>query len=284
MLSAFKRTILAGVPIFGMTGGMLENLFLIAALIFVIAVVMTMVGKGGGNFYVVVLALASIPMYEAAATGQFILFAASMAALFVFQKNKTVSWPLVLLIGGFTSLSAFGGGFLSHHFSGLSLKIIFGILLVASGIIMLVLIKTKTSQEKKPGYIRIQLQNEGYFLNMWIVVPVTILTGFASGMVGVSGGSFLVPLMVLACGVPMHVAVGTSSTLIAATALMGFAGHAIQGDFNPMLALPLAVVTILGGVIGGKLALQSKPKNLKQIFAVTNFIAAAFMVVNLLNG
>jgi len=41
-------------------------------------------------------------------------------------------------------------------------------------------------------------------------------------MVGVSGGSFLVSLMVLACGVSMHTAVGTASTLIAATAFMVF--------------------------------------------------------------
>ena len=37
-------------------------------------------------------------------------------------------------------------------------------------------------------------------------------------MVGVSGGSFLVPLMVLDCGVPIYTAVGTASTLISATA------------------------------------------------------------------
>lgn len=50
--------------------------------------------------------------------------------------------------------------------------------------------------------------------------------------------------MVLACGIPMHVAVGTASTLTAATALMGFWGHALQGDFDPALALPLAIITI----------------------------------------
>ena len=51
-----------------------------------------MVGKGGGNFYVVILAVANIPMHEAATTGQFILFAASLAAMFVFQKNKLKSF------------------------------------------------------------------------------------------------------------------------------------------------------------------------------------------------
>ena len=106
------------------------------------------------------------------------------------------------------------------------------------------------------------------------------MTGFASGMVGVSGGSFLVPLMVLACGVPMHIAVGTASTLITATAFLGFLGHAIQGDFNPAWAIPLAFITVFGGVIGGKIAMKTKPKHLKQLFAYTNWIAAIFMLIN----
>jgi uncharacterized membrane protein YfcA len=98
-------------------------------------------------------------------------------------------------------------------------------------------------------------------------------------MLGVSGGSFLVPLMVLACGIPMHTAVGPASTLIAATVLMGFSGHAIRGDFNPSWAIPLAVVTVIGGILGGKLSLKTEPKHLKKIFAFTNWLAAGFMIV-----
>jgi hypothetical protein len=89
--------------------------------------------------------------------------------------------------------------------------------------------------------------------------------------------------MVSACGVPMHTAVGTASTLIAATACMGFTGHAIQGDFDPLWALPLAVITIIGGIIGGKFALKTKPKHLKTLFAYTNWLAALFMVFNALH-
>jgi hypothetical protein len=74
---------------------------------------MTMVGKGGGNFYVVILAIASIPMHEAAATGQFVLLSASVAAMLIVQKNRSVLWPLAVFIGIFTALAALGGGKLS---------------------------------------------------------------------------------------------------------------------------------------------------------------------------
>jgi uncharacterized membrane protein YfcA len=261
------------------------KLALVGCLIFVVAVTMTMVGKGGGNFYVVILALADGPMHEAATTGQFILFCASVAGMVIFHKNKVVAWPLAVLIGSVTALSALGGGYFSHLFSGSSLKIIFAIMLFIAGAIMLAPVSKKTSSDKtqSPGFWPIQSGKETFVVNLWLALPVSMVTGFGSGMVGVSGGSFLVPLMVLACGVPMYVAVGTASTLIAATALMGFVGHAIQGDFNPHWAVPLAFITILGGILGGKVALKTKPKRLKQLFAYTNWGAAFFMAINALN-
>ena len=256
------------------------NIFVLGILILIVAISMTMVGKGGGNFYVVILAIASIPMHEAAATGQFILFSASVAALFVFQKNKSVSWPLAIIIGSITALSAFAGGYLSHLFNDFVLKLIFAILLIISGGVMLIKPPKAKNIEKRFGVLGLTSQNEKFYINFWIAIPITILTGFASGMVGVSGGSFLVPLMVIACGVSMKIAVGTASTLIAATSLMGFIGHATQGDFDPKIAIPLAIITIVGGIIGGKLSLKSKPKNLKKLFAYTNWIAAIFMIIN----
>lgn len=83
------------------------------------------------------------------------------------------------------------------------------------------------------------------------------------------GGSFKVPLTVLVCGVPMRIAVGTSSAMVAATALMGFLGHTISGDFNPLWAILLAIVAVLGGLLGGRLSIKTNPENLKRIFAYT---------------
>ena len=260
----------------------MTSLIVVGLLILIVAIAMTMVGKGGGNFYVVILAIANIPMHEAATTGQFILFSASVAAMIIFQKNQSVSWALAILVGTFTALSALGGGYFSHLFSGFSLKLVFGVMLLIAGGVMLIPVSENQNitKNKHFGIITIKSGDEIYSVNLWIALPASILTGFGSGMVGVSGGSFLVPLMVLACGVPMHTAVGTASTLIAATAFMGFTGHAIQGDFNPSWAIPLAIITVVGGILGGKLSLKTKPKNLKELFAYTNWLAALFMIVN----
>jgi len=251
-------------------------------LIFVVAVLMTMVGKGGGNFYVVILALSGIPMHEAATTGQFILFTAALAAMVIFHKKKSVSWSLALLIGGSTALAALAGGYFSHVFSGFALKLIFAMMLFVSGAVMLVPVAEgrEPPEGKRFGIVTVRVGERRIGVNLWVALPVTVLTGFAAGMVGVSGGSFLVPLMVLVCSVPMRVAVGTASALVAATALMGFTGHAVHGDFTPLVALPLAVVAVAGGILGGRFALKTKPKNLKKLFAFTNWVAALFIAYN----
>ncbi|BEP30085.1 sulfite exporter TauE/SafE family protein [Helicovermis profundi] len=260
------------------------NFILIALLIFIVSISMTMVGKGGGNFYVLILVFAQLSMQNAASTGQFILFTASIAALLVFNKNKTLIWPLAVLIGSLISVSAFLGGYFSHNFEGSTLKIVFSILLFISGIMMLIKVKEKNREQTnlKFGVWKFKFEEEDYFVNLLVAVPIIVLTGFGSGMVGVSGGSFLVPLMVLTCYLPMKYAVGTASSLIAVTALMGFMGHLLQGDVNFYYAVPLSVVTLIGGLIGSKFALKSKPKNLKRLFAYTNFLAAIIMIINAL--
>jgi len=261
---------------------MVVKFTIVAVLIFLLAIFMTMVGKGGGNFYVLILIIADIAMHQAATTGQFILFTASVSALIIFQKNRKVVWPIALLIGILTSVTAFLGGYCSHIFSGHILKIIFIFFLFSSGILILIPVSSISKNQTKTtyGYWTVETEGKKYTINLGIVIPLTMLIGFGSGMSGVSGGSFLVPLLVLACGFPMHIAAGTASTLIAATALMGFAGYAIQGDFNPGVALPLAVITIIGGILGGKWALSTRPKNLKQLFAFSNIAAALFLLIH----
>jgi uncharacterized membrane protein YfcA len=260
----------------------MTNLIIVGFFILLVAVAMTMVGKGGGNFYVVILAWSGITMHEAATAGQFILLFASIAAMTIFQKNRSISWPLALIVGTLMALSALAGGYFSHFFSGFSLKLIFAVMLVISGTLLLVPVSEKNGAAKgrRFGVIALRSGDRTFGIDLRIVLPVTILAGFGAGMVGVSGGSFLVPLMVVACGVPMHTAVGTASVMIAATAFMGFTGHAIHGDFNPSWAVPLAAVTVIGGIVGAKLALHSRPIHLKKLFAFTNWLAALFMLIN----
>ncbi len=249
----------------------------------IISVIMAMTGRGGGNFYVPVLVATGFTMHQAAATGQLILVVTAAMALLIFQKHKLVDWKLALIIDPPTDIMAFIGGYYAYLFSGITLKIIFSCLLALAGLFMLCPVKERTFQNtRRFGFWRRQYGNYRYSINLWLSIPITAGTGFVAGMVGISGGSFKVPLMVLACGVPMKIAVGTSSAMVATTALMGFLGHTISGNFNYMWAIPLVVVALMGGLLGGKLSIKTKPEKLKKIFAYTTLAAALFMICNVL--
>jgi len=251
------------------------------SLVLGLAVLMTMTGRGGGNFYVPLLVACGAPMHEAATSGQFILVATACAAGFLFHKHRAVDWRLALVIDPPTDVMALVGGYLSAYVGGMELKLIMAGLLVVAGLCMFLKLKDRSgSRPKRLGFWRRKFGDEEYTVNLWVALPITAATGLAAGAVGISGGSFKVPLMVLVCGVPMRIAVGTSSVMVAATAAMGLAGHAAQGHFNAHWALPMACVAVVGGIIGSRFALKTKPKNLKALFALTSLTAAVFMALN----
>ncbi len=259
------------------------NLVVVSIIIFTIGVIMTMTGRGGGCFYVLVLVAAGQAMHQAATSAQFILMLTAFAGMLIFQQNKIVDWKLALVIDPPTDIMAFVGGYFSSYASNVSLKLVLAGLLVAAGFLMLIKVKERPIHTtKKFGYWHRTFQGQSYVVNLWYTIPITALAGLAAGAVGISCGSFKVPLMVLLCGVPMRIAVGTSSAMVAATAIMGFIGHTAQGHFDPKGAILFAVIAVLGGLIGGKFALKTKPEKLKQIFAYTTLAAALFMIFNAL--
>ncbi|HPI69358.1 MAG TPA: sulfite exporter TauE/SafE family protein [Bacteroidales bacterium] len=253
------------------------NIWILAGIILVIALFMTMTGRGGGNFYVLALVLSGIGIHEAATTGQFVLISSSLTATLVFGKKKVVDWKLVMLIGSITLISAFSGGFFSDKFDATLLKIIFAIFIFIASVLMLKPMGKKPRPDKR---YRIELKstNATYHINLLIFIPIVLITGFVAGMVGISGGSFLVPLMVLALGVPMQIAVGTSTTLVLITATAGFLGHLSTGHFDVRMSIILAVAAIIGSLFGTRLTIKANPEMLKIIFAATSILAALIML------
>ncbi|MBN2426664.1 MAG: sulfite exporter TauE/SafE family protein [Calditrichaceae bacterium] len=257
------------------------NIWILTLIILVIAVLMTMTGHGGGNFFIIALVLAGIDMHIAATSVQFILFTAAIFAMIVFGRKKFVEWKLALFMGILIGISAFSGGIFSDYVSGKTLKLVLAVFLFALAIIMLKPAKGKVSHDLKTGWIYWPVKyfdNSGtYFVNLPLVIPLILVFGFVAGMVGISGGSFMVPLLVLACSVPIKNAVATASTLIAVSALFGFAGHTMSGHFDYSIALPLALGGAIGGLIGGSIAIKTRPKLLKILFAITTLVAAIIM-------
>lgn len=259
------------------------ELILAFSVVIPIALLMAMLGRGGGNFYVPALLLLGFSVYQAATSAQLILVFTAASALLIFHKHRTVDWKLALVIDPPTDIMAFVGGLYAHNVASTTTKLLLVGLLLISGLLMLRRPVSYTGREKgRIGYWHRQYGDYEYTVNLWLAIPITAATGLVAGMVGISGGSFKIPLLVLACGVPMRIAVGTSSAMVAATALMGFLGHAIGGDFDPNLAIPLAAAAVIGGILGGRFSLKTDPGKLRLLFACSTILAAILVLLGTL--
>jgi len=107
-----------------------------------------------------------------------------------------------------------------------------------------------------------------------------VATGLLAGLLGIGGGSILVPVLYEVFGslgvddaVRMHLAVGTSLAVIVPTSLRSFAGHRARGAVDMDLVRSMALAVVAGVCLGAVLARYSNEAALKGIW-----VAAASLI------
>ncbi len=243
----------------------------------------SMLGMGGGMFYVPILLFARTPIHQASAVSLALILATSLSALFVFVKNKRVDWKLAAVIDPPTDVMAFVGGFWSSAFSESILKAVLVAVLVLAGFFMIRKGEPRPlCPETKTWWCWDRdFQGRRYRVNLLLTLPITAGIGLLSGMLGITGGVIKLPLMVLFCGVPMDIAVATSTVMVAVTALFGLGGHAAAGHIEVTTAAPLAAAAFLGGQIGSRLSIKADKARLKKVFGAVLILAAGKIALGL---
>ncbi|MER3557375.1 MAG: permease, partial [Thermus sp.] len=94
------------------------------------------------------------------------------------------------------------------------------------------------------------------------------LTGFLSGMMGVGGGTIMVPAMVLLLGMGQHTAQGSSLLAMVPAGALGAYTHFRLGNVNRVLLPGLIPGILLGTYLGGSLAHTLPEGTLRVIFAL----------------
>jgi uncharacterized membrane protein YfcA len=98
------------------------------------------------------------------------------------------------------------------------------------------------------------------------VIPVALGVGLLTGVVGIGGGFLIVPTLVLVCGLPMRMAVGTSLMIIAMNAASGAAGYAGQVAVPWTTVLLFSVVAIIGSLAASRWSTRVPQAALKRAF------------------
>jgi len=101
-----------------------------------------------------------------------------------------------------------------------------------------------------------------------VLVAFGVVVGVASGLLGVGGGTLIVPFLTLAVGFSQHSAEATSLLVILPTAIAGSLVLRRKGVGDLGLALRFGVVGAVGSVAGALLALALPADTLRLVFAV----------------
>lgn len=109
-----------------------------------------------------------------------------------------------------------------------------------------------------------------------VLVTATVV-GLLTGFLGVGGGFLVVPALVLALGLPMSYAAGTSLVVITITSASALAVRAGAGTHPswPLVAL-LTAVAIVGGWAGARLTARTDTSRLQVAFIVLLLLVAGY--------
>jgi hypothetical protein len=247
-----------------------------------LAIPFSMVGQGGGSTYVPILVTAGMGMHEASTTSLFMIMLASISATLVFGRKRMVDWKLLFSVAPLAILGSFFGGYVAQWVSTPVLKVIFAAVLAIAAFFMLRPATEGGSPKFMPRWVPWHRTwgEYDYQISMGILIPAIAVAGFVAGLIGVGGGLFVLPMLVLLFGCPMRIAIGVSTIYVGITALPGFVGHLVGGDpFNIWVALPLAAAAFAGARLGPILSLRTRVTRLRVILAIILIGLAAWMVV-----
>jgi len=111
-----------------------------------------------------------------------------------------------------------------------------------------------------------------------ITIAMGVVSGVLGAMLGIGGGVFLVPFLVLIIGLPFKSAAAVSLAAVIATSSTVTAAKAGRHLMNLRLGMILEVATAAGGLAGGLTAQTLSPSTLQLLFAVTAVAVAAAVV------
>jgi uncharacterized protein len=115
-------------------------------------------------------------------------------------------------------------------------------------------------------------------LLVFVLFVAGAVAGVMGALLGLGGGVFLVPFLVLVLRLPMHAAVGISLTTVIATSSVVSSGRMGRSLVNLRLGMLLEVATAAGGLTGGIVAAMLSAGTLQRMFAGVAVLSALAML------
>ncbi|TRL38561.1 sulfite exporter TauE/SafE family protein [Rhizobium straminoryzae] len=227
---------------------------------------------GGGSILATPLLLYVVGVAQphvAIGTGALAVAVNALANFIGHAAKGHVRWRCGLVFSAFGVVGAFGGSTLGKALDGSKLLFFFGLVMIAVGALML---------RRRP---LVEVAPRPVDRRMCVLTAVmALLAGGASGFFGIGGGFLIVPALILATGMPMIDAVGTSLMAVTAFGLATAVNYSLSGLVDWALAGEFIFGGVLGGLVGTLAAtrLSAQKNMLNRIFAGLIFCVALYVI------
>ncbi len=241
----------------------LETTVFIILAIFLVATLYSSVGHGGASGYLAVMALMAVAPEVTRPTALMLnLFVAGIATVQYYRAGH-FSWRLFLPFAAASVPMAYLGGTLQLPLPAYG--IVLGVVLVLAAARLAIELKSEDQTKDPP---------------IWMAVIIGASLGLVSGLVGVGGGIFLTPVLLLLHWAKAKTAAGVSALFILVNSAAGLAGV-----WRSTPELPAAVwfwvgAAIIGGLIGSSLgAKRFDSLTLRRMLALVLVVAGGKLIL-----
>jgi uncharacterized membrane protein YfcA len=219
----------------------------------------SLMGVGGGVIVVPALSeLYGVPFREAVAISLVVIIANASASSAAYVERGASD----LKVGVVLELATVTGALLGSSVAAVApvktLKLLFAAIAIYSAV-SLWLRRHATSEAQVVGAYEVRGWGPG--------LAVSTAAGALSGLLGIGGGVFKMPVMTLGMGLPFKVAAATSNFMIGVTAAAGAYVYWGRGEVNAELAAPVVVGTFVGARLGASLLARLPARRLQVAFA-----------------
>jgi uncharacterized protein len=217
-----------------------------------------LVGLGGGVVMIpLMVGFMRLTQHKAHGTSLVALVFTGISGAITYALKGSIDITASLLIATTAIFTARAGAHYAHALPEWKLKRAFGIFLVFVSVLLLL----------KP-YLSLSSGSVSGSVEIIILLATGIFTGFLSGMMGVGGGTIMVPAMVLLAGIGQHTAQGISLLAMVPAGGVGAFTHWKLGNVTANLLIGLVPGILIGTYAGGTLAHLLPDNTLRVIFAV----------------
>lgn len=229
---------------------------------FIIALFYSMVGFGGGSSYISVLVLSQYSYQQIPSLALLCNIIVTLGGCWHFYRAGYFKIKNILPFVTTSIPMAYLGGIVNIQRDIFCLILGLSLLMIA----FLMIIPSKKFTPK----------TNITWKNAWFIgLPIGGILGFLSGLVGIGGGIFLSPALILLKWTHIKEASTAACFFIVINSIAGLSGHIQKGIPDISTFIPLGIAVLLGGQIGSQLGAYRISKSiLRPILGCIIFLAS----------